>query len=359
MLAVRKADKTSLPNLWLPGQDEKALKFLSTIPQKWRLFWAIESIGISFALAIVALFSMGDSSPLMERNNSILRTWPTCVVWILNPTAVTVSSFLLSSTLRVVCQFCSGACAGADEPSGRAVIRKVFVNSLAAMKRAKECVQGETCFYITLATWLGQAVVNRWVFTRDVALRGSISFELDLARMYGSVLQSNKWVLLYTNVILAIGLVVKASNVFESRHALGTHIPETLSSSSEDEPRRRWSSWIDPRVSSLLVGWGIGYWVTSLLSLCLQRGGGCGWSKAASAVGVFAYIVIPCFLVASILMVADTNFLGTRFGALVKPAVDRLRNRRRVEYWFMASVLRDTLVLWVVYCELLDLNWYL
>ena len=58
-------------------------------------------------------------------------------------------------------------------------------------------------------------------------------------------------------------------------------------------------------------------------------------------------------------MVADTNFLGTRFGALVKPAVDRLRNRRRVEYWVMASVLRDILVLWVVYCELLDLNWYL
>ena len=65
------------PNLALRSQDEKALKFLSTIPQKWRLFWAIESIGMSFALALVAIVYIGDSSPLLKMNFGIFKQWLT------------------------------------------------------------------------------------------------------------------------------------------------------------------------------------------------------------------------------------------------------------------------------------------
>ena len=55
-----------------------------------------------------------------------------------------------------------------------------------------------------------------------------------------------------------------------------------------------------------------------------------------------------------VFMVADTDVLGKRFEHFVKPATDRMRNRRRTEYWIMASVFRDVLVLWIVYCMRLN-----
>lgn len=60
-------------------------------------------------------------------------------------------------------------------------------------------------------------------------------------------------------------------------------------------------------------------------------------------------------------MVADENFFGRRFRALVKPAVDTLQNRRGVEFWVMASVLRDIVVLWIAFCDSLrsPLDYYL
>ena len=117
----------------------------------------------------------------------------------------------------------------------------------------------------------------------------------------------------------------------------------------------KWSRCKDSRVPSLLVGWGIGYWLISLLDLlvCSWHGSGCRWNTPC-AVTVVGYILIPCFLLGCVLMVADTNILGTRLERFVKPATDRMRNRSRAEHWVMASVFRDFLLLWVGYCMFLS-----
>lgn len=69
---------------------------------------------------------------------------------------------------------------------------------------------------------------------------------------------------------------------------------------------------------------------------------------------VISFIIIPCFILSCVLMVADTSVLGARFGAYVKPVAETIRNKRRVEYWVMASVFRDFIVCWIGYCMFLS-----
>ena len=77
---------------------------------------------------------------------------------------------------------------------------------------------------------------------------------------------------------------------------------------------------------------------------------GGGWTNAPVVLTVIGYVVVPCFLLALILVTADTNFLGSNFGAFAKPAIDIVKNKLRVEYWIMATVLRDFLVFWIAFC---------
>lgn len=106
------------PNvLFLLTQDEKALNFLLTVPQNWRLLWAIEYIGDSLALAVVAIIYIGDFSPLSEGNNGGLLNWPNSFVCMVNPAAATVASVLVSSTLQTFCDYWSEACDSVDAPT--------------------------------------------------------------------------------------------------------------------------------------------------------------------------------------------------------------------------------------------------
>ena len=107
----------------------------------------------------------------------------------------------------------------------------------------------------------------------------------------------------------------------------------------------------DARVPSLLVGWGVGYWVTSLLYMLGGAWHGGGWTNAPTVVVVVGYVVLPCFFVVGILMMTDTNLLGERLGAFVKPTVDTLKDNRRLWYWIMATVLRGVFRLWVFFSD--------
>lgn len=333
----------------LLDQDEKALKFFSTITQKWRLFWAIESIGISFALALVALFHVGDSSPLLEGNTEALQSvYGTWFYWGLNPVGVTLASVLLSSSLEAVCAYFSEACENSDNVTFGSMAASALEAVRRAVKRAVEGFKREPCFNVIIGMWLAEGGV---VWSYIVGSLGSspfpVAFTLDTtesARGEGRlVTTSDTSRLLYISAIFATGLAAKAFSVF---------LPRSLGPSNYAREGGRGDgefSCADYRVPSLLMGWGIGYWVFSLLFVLSISWPGNGWDNAPLIVTLTSYVTIPGFLIAGMLMVADTDIFGKRFGAFVKPAVSILNDRGRVEHWIMATTFRDMLIAWTAY----------
>ena len=321
----------------------------------------------------MAILYIGRVSPLLEGNTVVLETWPTGFIWVLNPAAVTLASVLLSSTVHSVCEFFSEEYASVDEPTVWLTVARTVVRLTAIIKRLKSKFRKEPCFYATLTVWFAQ-VVPGWVFFTGV--RGfPVAFDVvrdadgtvDESTTAGDVdegmeITGNKLVLLYSNLILATGLAAKAWGVFKRRHGIDTVLPEQRRSVGGGEVNDLGGTCAASRLPSLLVGWGAGFWATSstYVLACSWHGGGCGWNDAPVVVTVIAYIVLPCFLFTGVLMLADTNFLGARFGSLVKPVVDRITDRGRVEYWVMATVLRDFMVLWMGSCQHLryDLSSY-
>lgn len=107
---------------------------------------AIESAGISFALALIAIYYIGDASPLMEGNNGILKTFPTWFLWGVNPAAVTLYSVVLISTMRAVCELCSEACHTVEELTVGDMVASSFQVLTASMKRVNERFRREPWF---------------------------------------------------------------------------------------------------------------------------------------------------------------------------------------------------------------------
>ena len=252
-----------------------------------------------------------------------------------------------------MCEFYSDACVGAHKGVQDT---RAFVRFYATIKAAKKSLREEPSFYATLAIWLAQVVPN-WFLS--MSRRGfPVAFEFTTAGdgEVRLVMTDNKLALICSSAILAIGVAAKALGVIRPSHepVLNGRGPRYYSGGCGIT--EKWSSCDDSRVPSLLVGWGIGYWLLSLLNLlaCSWHGSTCRWKNTPTAVTVIGYIVIPCFVLGCVFMVADTNSLGTRFERFIKPATDRMRNRNRAEYWVMASVFRDVLVLWVGYCKFLS-----
>lgn len=351
----------------LSAQDEKALKCVLTVPQRWRLFWAIESAGISFVLALIAIYYIGDASPLMEGNNGILKTFPTWFVWGVNPAAVTLCSVVLSSTMRSVCELCSEACQTVDEPTVGAMVLSSVQVLTASMKRVNERLRREPWFHVALAIWLAHALPS-WFFTvnRDNGFPIAFVFNPSAPEspQASLVVSDNIMALIYYNVVLVAGLAAKALNALLTEYKRVIVVPVTDESSEERGVASEGGHGCTySGVSSLLLGSGIEYWITSLLYVlgCSWHGGGCGWNNAPIVVTVVAYVVIPCFLVGCVFMVADINLFGTRFGNFVAPAVSILRDRRTVLFWIMAAVLRDFIDVWIACCDALrsPLDYYL
>ena len=258
-----------------------------------------------------------------------------------------------------MCDYCSEAWVGVHQPIVGAQDTRVFIRFFATIKAARERVNKEPCFYATLAMWLAQVFLNWFVYVRrrrwlPLAFRPVVTTAGDVEVRL--VMTDDKLVMICLNSILAIGVVAKALGVIRPRHepVLNGRGPRYYSRGCAG--RTRSGNCDDSRVFSLLVGWGIGYWFMSLLYLlaCSWHGSARRWNNTPTAVTVIGYIIIPCFVLGCVFMVADTNFLGTNFERFVKPATDRMRNRRRAEYWVMASMIRDFLVLWVWYCKFLS-----
>ena len=172
---------------------------------------------MSFALALVAIVYIGDSSPLLEINNGFINQWPTWFIWLLNPAAVTLASAVLYSALQAICKFCSEGCVGAHEDVQDT---RAFVRLYATIKAAKERLKEEPCFYATLALWLAQ-VVPTWLLSlswREVPLAFRPVPTIAGHGEVRLVLTDNKLVLICLNAILAIGVAAKALGVIRPRH---------------------------------------------------------------------------------------------------------------------------------------------
>lgn len=325
-------------------QDEKAFKFFLTVPQQWRLFWAIHSMAISFALALVAVVYVGDASKVSCEHDSWFESVPSWFIWVVNPGAITFCSFTFSVMLQAISE-------ASSEATGTVVIGElVYARLYAAMKQANERVRFEPFFYAALSLWLADGVITWWFLVWQYWFPVAVDFPSPLDVEDGLTLTKNIVALVFSNTSLAIGLAWMVFGVIVTGRggapALLTEAHSTFADSSVGGEGS--VSLEGSRVPSLLVGWGIGYWVTSLLYILGGSWNQGGWLHAPVAVSVVAYVVLPCFFLAGIFMVADSDFLGARFGALVKPTVEVIQNRRTVWYWIFATVLRDVLLMWTL-----------
>lgn len=339
------------PQCIVCAQDEKALRFISTVPRKWRLFWAIKSIGISFALALVAILYAGDGSLLLKANTDIIKSFLTWFIWGLNPAALTLSSVLLSSALQAVCELVNELCEGVHDVSCSCMLPKTLEIVNTAVKSLNGWLRAEFLFCVISGLWCLHGVANYSSLTNNngfpVALslgptsRSSEEYTLDITE--------NKIFFIGLNTILAAGLAAKTVGVVRTNNNRVAVISKPPVSSDDTCQGQALQSYggASSRVPSLLIGWGTGYSVTSLLYALGSSLNGGRRSNAPIILTVIGYVVLPFFLVALVFVAADTNFLGSKLGAFVKPAIDIVRNKSRVEYWIIATVLRDFLVFWI------------
>ena len=341
------------------AQDEKALKFLSTVPHKWRLFWAIHTIGISFVLALLAVVYMGDGGDYalkLSSTRSNLRGFPNWVLWVLTPLCMTILAYGISICFNHICMSSSESLETLHQQAlSCVVLRAAFVRLLSTIKRAIECVRKEPYLYGALTVWVAQAVfwplLISWGFPfavyvlvinkNDAGGNSGISFAV-----------GNTWLLVIQSACLAAGL---AMYILLPRHRNAIATPEPRPSSvTHGALLERRVSRFDHRLSSFLIGWGLGYWVTSLLFVLMVTWDILGWYNLPTVVQFFTSCVSPCLVVTSIFMVSDINFLGAQFGAFIKPAMEIVQDRRGFVFWMMATVFRDAFVMWsyIVYLVL-------
>lgn len=349
----------SYPSLLWLAQDEKALKFLLTIPQEWRLFWAIQSMGISFVLGLIAAVYVGGDENLFAEHTERLKLYESWFFWMINPAGVTMVSYRLSACLQGFSEWCSETFGDVDHLTFRLIVAMGFEGVLTAINRAKQFIREEPCFYAALAVWTIQGVFS-WSYlfnNKPVPVVLTIFENLkDSTPSDKLSLSKDMCTLAVSNAALAAGLAVKAVGAFlPARDRISVIQEPRRSSDGKGVGMRRDSCTTVSRVPVLLIGWGIGYWVTSLLFLLGISWHDGGWENAPLAVEIIGYVVVPCFFVAGIFMVADTSFLGKEVGAFIEPAVEMMRDRRGVVHWAMVTVLRDGFLAWLGLCnDLID-----
>ena len=100
------------------------------------------------------------------------------------------------------------------------------------------------------------------------------------------------------------------------------------------------------RVPSLLVGWGLGFWVTSVVYLLAAAWPGGTWKSAPVYVTVLGCVVVPLVFCFGLFMIADADFLGPFLGRFLERPARFLNDSGSFAYWTMATMLRSAFVLW-------------
>ena len=329
---------------------------------------------------MVGIVYVGDSSITLEETDGgideLVPRWFICAV---NPGAVTLLSFYLSIAVLAFAETLSAACAearkDAEVKTWHVVASMCVVGMYKALNSVRTFLRRSPCFCATLCLWVAHGVVSwglllqrSWGSTKTgcntlpASNTTSSSTSIGTSAQVSDIASSSDDVVddiddedqavFYTALIIAnVALVVGVSMKAFPTH-LGNRHPTTIAtplplSDRRGIPSPRTCEWLeDSYMPSLLVGWGVGYWATSLL-----LGGSLyqiWWNDAPLALEIISYLVLPCFFIAVVFMMADDDFLGTKFAPLINSTTVSLVDKRGVWYWILATAVRDILLIWVL-----------
>lgn len=357
----------------LATQDEKARSFFLTVPQQWRLFWLMNIISISFALALAGIAYVGDASAVNAESDdseesvdreSILEILPTWFVFAVNPAAMTFFSLSASRLLQALCD----TRASLDKGRGEVWLWKVLRGGVGAVLGA---VRLEPCFYAVLFFWVVASAAAWWSAAGwgDSPLAVAVSSfssttSLDSADNpfdpHGPEITKNVVDLVAANLALAVGSVVVAVRSARDRAMMRSprsmpgprHSASRQFADDEDEDEDRGADAIRrqqrSRVPSLLVGWGLGYWVSSLLYLVGSSWPRGAWAGAPLLVDIVGYVLLPLTFLMGVFLVAESNVYGAGVERVVGPVARALGDKTRVLHWAMVTVMRDVIFLWMI-----------
>lgn len=331
-------------------QDEKALSFFLTVPQKWRLFWLVNIISISSALGLVGVVYVGHWTAWNNdaESESVLGRLPAWFIFAVNPAAMTFIALCVSRLLQAAC----------DARRSGDRVGKILCKGVSSVATA---VRLEPCFYVVLGVWLIVSTLAWWVGYKSKAFpqvvnvssyTSTSSLESDPFNRHGPEITPNITELVAANLALAAGLVMMAVRSARERARLRRSISGRRQSPSrphaqdhDDGPARpRQPS----RVPALLVGWGLGYWLASMLFIlgCSWPNG--QWAGAPLAATIVGYILLPLTFFLGVFLVADSNVYGKSAERVLKPIADALGDKTRVLHWAMVVVMRDVTILWMI-----------
>lgn len=258
-------------------------------------------------------------------------------------------SYFLSVALRCLFESCSVVLNNAEPLTFNSVFTRAFAGVVRSLKRGKSKLKREPCFYAALGVWFVQGPYIWW--PSFSSFKSPLAFDcFVLSRATFSVcLSAIANTLGFANAMLGAGIVMKVlAACLPNQERIAPRL-ESGRLSESNGPRTTLYRWVkDSRLPSVLIGWGLGYWVTSLLFLFGGSWFGGGWDTAPMAVSILGYVVLPCFAIVSIFMMAESTLLGAKVGAFIKPAVEILIDRRGTTYWVMVSVFRDAFLLWMI-----------
>lgn len=343
-------------------QDEKALLFFTTVPQKWRLFWAIYTVGISFALALVGIVYVGDPNITLENNENVFNFVPGWFVWAVNPGAVTLLSFFQNIVVLKFAGALSDARAKArtDEAKTWGVFAGLCkTGAKESFKSAYDFFRKSPCLCATLCVWLAHGLVSGslllrglWGSTIQGCQRSGNEGGSNGADGSDDIDDNDKAVFYVALTIAILALIAGVSMKTFPSSVSNYHNPTTVTAPMDlavmrDLPYRRTCVCLeDSYLPSLLTGWGVGYLAsTLLLGSSLYK---IWWSGAPLALTIIGYIVLPSCFIAVVVMIADDDFLGTKWEPLLKATSGSLGDKRGVWYWILATAVRDIIIIWVL-----------
>lgn len=301
-------------------------------------------------MTVIAVVFVGESSDALD----VLPSWFYLAV---SPAAAAMCSFVLGNVVHNFLESCSEASGSVHEVTVSFVVSRGCVSLCAALKGVKQCFRHDRCFYVVHTLWLAQGVIGWWFLFVAIGLPVAFDvppFQFDEGEDFDKItLTTNVGMLMFSVAILVIGLVLKSFNCLLQKQQRSAVLLGEPSSSDRPAGRERCGCRADARISSVLVGWGIGYWVTSLLYVLGGAWHGGGWTNASVGVTIAGYVILPCFFVIGILMMTETNLMGAKLGALLRPVIVELSDKRKAWYWVMATVFRDVFLLWVMFSVVL------
>lgn len=287
------------------------MHFLRTTRQRWRLFWALETMGISLWLAIVGVLYVGNPesvSPSFLDNEAgvgLLYLFPPYFVFALTPGTVTVLALVLNALVwkrrssgdPLVLGTMNSSDGGDGGDRGGTTSRH-GISHLARLAARRPV------FAAALAVWHFCSILLGFALTGIVVAEGdSDDYRGDMLLVSSAVIAL---------VCFCVGLVsLVIAKIFRAEL---------------DRERMRWCV--------LFVGWGIG--------------GAAG--VALIQIPTYSkYFVLPGALVSfglGVYSFADSNTLGPWVGERIRPAVTFLQNRDHIFHWAAMSCMQLLMVSW-------------